>query len=114
MPLWDASGLTFSSEKKDKKGTWFLNLQQGEFDEAVLLCEITGDAVLPVSLPKGFLDRSGRSLSRDSKRQIKFNVVRQNNRYFLQIPDPVGPVDVTENVDREILRYPRTSIYEMA
>ena len=103
-------GITFSSEKKDKKGAWFLNLQDGQFQEAVLLCETSSDSVQAVHLPKHFLEKIGRDLSKDDKGQVvKFNVLRQNGRFSLQIPEPVGPVDVTEFVDGEPFICPHSS-----
>ncbi len=103
-------GITFSSEKKDKKGTWFLNLKNEQFQEAVLLCEMSQDSVQAIHLPKRFLDKYARNMSRDHKGQIKFNVTRLNSRFSLLIPEPVGSVDVMEYVDRELLLCPHQEV----
>jgi hypothetical protein len=99
-------GITFSSEKRDKKGTWFLNLKDEQFQEAVLLCEMSQDSVQVIHLPKRFLDKYARNMSKDHKGQVKFNVTRSNGRFYLLIPEPVGSVDVMEYVDSEPLVCP--------
>jgi len=99
-------GITYSSEDRAKSCPWFLNLLDGQFDEAVLLCEITKEAVQVIHLPKTFFDRYAKQMSRDKKGQIKFNVSKRNGRFFLQIPDPVGWKDVTDYTEKQPLVCP--------
>ncbi len=93
-------GITYSGEKK---GTWFLNLQDGQFQEAVLLCETGAESAEVVHLPTAFFERYGRRLSQDGKGETKFNLARRNGRFFLHIPGSTGWVDVHGYVDREPL-----------
>jgi len=104
-------GITFSSEKRDKKGTWFLNLKGQQFQEAVLLCELSQRAVQAIHLPKTFLDKYERNMSKDHKGQVKFNVTLSNGRFCLLIPEPVGSVDVMEYLDGEPLVVALSPIY---
>jgi hypothetical protein len=96
-------GITYSSHKKDKKDTWFLNLQEGQFQEAVLLCEASSDSVHVIHLPMTFMTRYGRQMSRDGKGQVKFNVSRRNGRFLLQVPEPVGWLEIMEYVESDPL-----------
>lgn len=100
-------GITYSSEKKHKKDAWFLNLQDKQFQEAVLLCEIGPNSAQAIYLRTPFFQRYGRNLSKDEKRQVKFNVIRMHGRFYLQIPGPVGSVDATDYVDGEPLACPQ-------
>jgi hypothetical protein len=99
-------GITYSSEDRSKSCPWFLNLLDGQFDEAVLLCEITKEAVQVIHLPKTFLDRYGKQMSRGKKGQIKFNVSKRNGHFHLQVPNPVGWIDVTDFTEKESLICP--------
>jgi len=99
-------GITWSKEDKEKSCPWFLNLLDGQFDEAVLLCEISKEAVQVIHLPKTFFDRYGRQMSRGKKGQIKFNVSKRNGRFHLQLPDPVGWIDATDYTEKEPLICP--------
>jgi hypothetical protein len=106
-------GIT-ASENKDKKDVWFLNRKDGQFQEAVLLCEKDRDSVYVIHLPKSFLDRHTRQMSRDKKGQIKFNIERRNGTFSLQVPKPIGRLDVTDYVESEPLICPRRGIAEFA
>jgi hypothetical protein len=99
-------GITYSSEDKRKTCPWFLNLQDGYFQEAVLLCEVTPESVQVVHLPESFFDHYARQMSRDRKGQVKFNVARRNGQFFLQVPDPVGWIPVAEYVEGKPLICP--------
>lgn len=99
-------GITFSS-KDEKKGTWFLNLQEGEFQEAVLLCETDSELVQIIHLPKDFFARYGRQLSQDESGKVKFNLKQSNGHFLLQVPDPIGWVDVMKFVESKPLICPR-------
>ena len=95
------AGITFSSDKGD--GSWFLNLKAGAFQECVFLCQTGSKSVKVIHLPKAFVERHERHLSKDRKNEIKFNFVRDGGKWLLEIPQPVGPVDVTSFVEREEL-----------
>jgi hypothetical protein len=100
-------GITWSKEDTAKSCPWFLNLLDGEFDEAVLLCEISKEAVQVIHLPKTFFDRYGKQMSRGKKGQIKFNVSKRNGHFHLQVPKPVGWIDIADYTDKEPLICPR-------
>jgi hypothetical protein len=93
-------GITFSS---DNGGTWFLNLKANQFQEAVLLCQSGPRSVTVIHLPKEFLDKYGKQLSADKKEEIKFNFLRNGNKWLLEVPQPTGTVDVTAYVDPQEL-----------
>lgn len=96
-------GITWKGKEKEK---WFLNLQDGQFDEAVLLCETHPELAQVIHLPKQFFGRYSRHLSMDGKGQVKFNVERQNGRFLLQVPGFADLVDVMEHMDSEPLICP--------
>jgi|GEM_PF-3874828 len=99
-------GITYSKEDRDKSCPWFLNLLDGQFDEAVLLCEISKESVQVIHLPKTFFDRYGKQMSRGKKGQLKFNVAKRNGHFGLQVPNPVGWIDVTDYTEKEPLVCP--------
>ncbi len=96
-------GVTWSCEHS---GTWFLNLLEGEFDLAVLLCEVRPGVATILLLPNGFVNRYWHSFSRDKNGEMKFNVIKKSGRFHLQIPQPVGLVDVSDFVSPELLEAP--------
>jgi hypothetical protein len=97
-------GVTFSSEDRGKReSTWFLNLKDGEFQEAALLCQTAAGCAQVVHLPRSFIDRFGQQFSRDGKGEVKFNLARRGGRFWLQVPGPTGWVDVGEYTDGELV-----------
>lgn len=103
-------GITYSSEDRTKSCPWFLNLLDSQFDEAVLLCEISKEAVQVIHLPKTFFDRYGKQMSRGKRGRIMFNVSKRNGRFRLQLPDPVGWLDVTDYTEKEPLTCPHLDL----
>jgi hypothetical protein len=93
-------GITWSGESDQ---TWFFNLKDGRFHEAVLLCENGQASVQALRLPRPFLDQYGRKLSRDKNGMVKFYIQLRGGRMQLQVPEPVGWVDVTPFMDAENL-----------
>jgi hypothetical protein len=93
-------GITWSREDNS---TWFFNLMQDRFEEAVLLCQVRPDAAIVVHLPKTFINRYWHSLSRDEKGEIKFNIVREHGSFYLRIPQPTGLVDISAFVQKDAL-----------
>jgi hypothetical protein len=75
-------GVTWSQE--GERG-WFLNLMDGKFDAAVLLCQVRPDASAVIRLPKEFINKHWLAFSRDEKGEIKFNVVRERGCYCMRI-----------------------------
>lgn len=96
-------GVTWSEEHD---GKWFLNLMEGRFHEAVLLCEVKPDTSKVVHLPSGFVNRWWNHLSRDQKGEIKFKLLRDHGHFALELLKPAGPVDVSEFVESEPLVCP--------
>jgi hypothetical protein len=99
-------GVTFSSSKSrgSLSSTWFLNLKDKRFQEAVLLCQTGADTAEVVHLPRAFIERFGPRLSRDKKGEVKFNLARPNGRFRLDITKPTGWVDVDEYAEHEPLK----------
>ncbi len=94
-------GITFSSD--EGSGSWFLNLTRGKFQEAVLLCQTGPRTVRALNLPKIIIAKYADQMSQDHKGMIKFNIRRQGNKYLLDIPQPIGPLDVTSHFDADEL-----------
>jgi hypothetical protein len=92
-------GVTWS--KKHDAGKWFLNLMEDKFDAAVLLCQLEPNESIAVRVPRDVVRRYWHSWSRDEKREVKFRVVRQRGRFFLQVPEPVGLVEADGFVERD-------------
>ena len=86
-------GLPFATEGESNR--WFFGLQEGTFDQAVLLCEAKDGEVITLSLGRDFFAKYGTSLS-SSKGQVKFNVVRRGSSFEVVIPN-IGKVRVDAN-----------------
>jgi hypothetical protein len=55
----------------------------GKFDDAILLCQTKPNESLVVRLPRTFLNRYRNLLSRDTRGQVKFNIVRERGTFFI-------------------------------
>jgi len=93
-------GITFSS---DNGGNWFLNLKANDFQEAVLMCQSVPRSVRAIHLLTEFFNKHEKQLSEDRKGEVKFNFVRDGNRWLLEVPQPIGMLDVTKYADPEEL-----------
>ena len=98
-PSGSRVGLPFATERQPNR--WFLGLPDGEFAQAVLLCELNdGGDVAAFSLDEGFCARHRESLSRDARGQLKFNVSRRaHDQFVLNVPRH-EPVDLGPMRDR--------------
>jgi len=103
-------GIAYGKSKKD--GTkWFLGLPENKFDEAVLLCELLGGKIQPFALPREFVDKYKSHLSVSKQwNQVKFNVSRDDNRFFLSVPR-VTPVNIMPFADPEPMEPPPSQTY---
>jgi hypothetical protein len=89
----DGTRVGIASATEGKNGDrWFLDLREGEFDHAVLLCEPLDGELTHFSLPKKFMDEFGHHFSRAGDR-IKFNVHKRGGAYMLLVPRK-GPVNI--------------------
>lgn len=85
---------------------WFIGLPAGKFKEAVLLCKLNTGQIQPFWLPRDFVEKYEGQLSVSRKwNQVKFNVVRSDNRFELAVPRK-GPVDITIFADPEPMSPP--------
>jgi hypothetical protein len=100
-------GVTFSSYKRN--GSWFLNLKSSGFEDAILLCQTGPRSIRAIHLPKTILQKYGHQMSKDHKGMLKFNIRREADKFILDVPQPVGPVDVTPYVDAEELECRRSA-----
>jgi hypothetical protein len=97
-------GITFSIDKVDKGvKKWFLGLPKNLFQEAVLLCQCGPRSVKVIHLPKEFCEIYGKQLSVGKKGQVKFNILREGNKWRIEVPQPVGVLDVTNYADSDEL-----------
>lgn len=80
-------GIAVATERQPDR--WFLGLPEGGFDHAVLLCQRESGDVIEIRLPKGFFSKYGSALS-ESKGQVKFNISRKGNTYFVKVPGTDG------------------------
>lgn len=105
-------GITWS--KEIEPGKWFLNLMEGKFNEAILLCQTKPDESVVIALPRSFIDRHWHSLSKDAKREVKFSILRERGRFFIRLSEPTGLVDVSEFLrgERVISPEPRLPEYD--
>jgi hypothetical protein len=105
----NVQGITFSSYN-ESNGTWFLNLKIDGFQDAILLCQIGPRSIRAVYLPRTIFQKYGNQLSRDHKGMVKFNIRREGEKFVLDVPQPVGPVDVTTYADPEVLECHRIEL----
>lgn len=91
-------GIAYAQEKAYRTSRWFAGLPSGKFDCVAVLCEPIGADVFAVCLPTSFVQLHLPQLSRSRIGQVKFNVLRRGNDFFLDIPN-VGQVDVTKHRD---------------
>jgi hypothetical protein len=99
-------GVTFSSDKGN--GSWFLNLKADGFQDGILLCQTGPRSIKAVYLPKTIFQKYGHRMSKDHKGMVKFNLRCEGEKFILDVPQPVGPVDVTTYVDAEELECRRS------
>jgi hypothetical protein len=91
-------GLTFSIDYEKGKA-WFLGLPKDSFQEAVLLCQCGPRSVKILHLRKDFCERYARHLSVDKNGQVKFNILREGNKWLIEVPQPIGELEVTNYAD---------------
>jgi len=90
------------------KNTWFLGLPAGEFKEAVLLCEATGNKVQAIHLPESFIEKFGKRLPVSVQyNQAKFNVLYRAGRYYLSLKGS-GDEDLSDYIVGQPFICPRT------
>jgi hypothetical protein len=90
-------GVTFSIDKESKH--WFLGLPEKSFQEAVLLCQSGSQSAKVIHLKKEFCEKFARHLSVDKNGQVKFNILRDGNKWLIEIPQPIGVKDITDSVE---------------
>jgi hypothetical protein len=85
-------GIPFATERQPNR--WFLGLPDGQFEQAILLCEPNDGDVLAFSLDEGFCAQYRELLSRDARGQLKFNVSRRGQGQFVLNVPHHEPVDL--------------------
>jgi hypothetical protein len=89
-------GIAYAHEK-EQNGKWFLGLDDGAFEHAVLLCESKNGDMVHLSLPREFVGKCGPLLAKVNK-QRKFNVASYAGEYFLLVPGQ-GRVSLSPYLD---------------
>ena len=92
---------------KEERGSWCLRLVEGKFDDAVLLCQSRPNAALIIRLPRDFVSCYLRNLSRGQGGEIRLNVVLRRGYFYLNVPEPVGSVDISKFLEKELLLVPQ-------
>jgi len=80
-------GIAVATERKPDR--WFLGLPVESFDHAVLLCKPENRSTIEICLPKPFFDEYREKMSQ-SGGQMKFNIARRGNGYFVLVPGTDG------------------------
>lgn len=103
-------GIGYGREDEEREQC-FVGLPAGQFQEAVLLCELLTGVIQPFWLPAEFIAEYGKFLS-ISKRynQAKFTIMRNSGGFELRLPT-VGAKDVTHYRDSEPLQLSTHAIY---
>lgn len=78
-------GIPFANELEGKPDRWFLGLKDGNYDVVAFLCNRRDGDTLEFVLPDELLRPIWSSLSRHAG-EVKFNVVRDGNNYYLLVP----------------------------
>lgn len=89
-------GIASASERNADH--WFLGLPPDEYDGVVLLCEMSNGTCLRFIVGEGVYKKVSRLLTKDKNGQLKFNVSKKSQQYFLQIPGR-EPISIAECVD---------------
>jgi hypothetical protein len=87
--------VAFANERAADR--WFLGIPDQRYDFVVLLCKPTSGDVVALILAQATIKRVWSSLSR-SKGQVKFNVGKASENYWLTVPSH-GREDLTRTVD---------------
>lgn len=75
--------IPFANEQRPDR--WFLGISDEMYDVVVLLCQETDGELFDFVIPREFLEKFWRTLSR-SGGQVKLNVSRSGKSWFLLIP----------------------------
>lgn len=84
-PLGKKVGIPYASEREEAPDRWFLGLPDEPFDIVVLLCATDSGELLDFTLPPEFVSQIWRSLSRDTRKHVKFHVARNGVNYGLHL-----------------------------
>lgn len=85
-PRSNLIGIASASESKKFPGQWLLGLPPGEYDTVVLLCEDSSERLFTFIPPTSLVRECLPKLSTSLDGQIKFNVRKSNNKFYLSIP----------------------------
>ena len=79
-------GIGFANEQSPD--SWFIGVQEGKYDVIVLWCKHANGNTKNFVLPREFIETIWDFLSRDKKAkpQVKFNVKREGDSYYLSVP----------------------------
>lgn len=86
-PSGSRVGIAVATEQRPDR--WFLGLNKGSFDQAVLLCHSETLGTLEICLPRDFFAKYGDRISTNN-RQMLFNVVRKGNVFSILVPGTDG------------------------
>ncbi len=92
----ESVAIAFANELPGHENRWFLGLSDESTDVAILLCRSLSGRLYDLVMPVPELRGAWRLLARN-RNQIKFNLRKDANRFFLLVPAS-EPLDVTKYV----------------
>jgi hypothetical protein len=96
-------------KEDENRNHFFIGLQAGQFQEAVLICELLDGLINAFWLPRDFVEKYVKHLSVSKQyNQVKFVVERHGGRFDLRVP-AIGPIEITKFMDAKPLTCPITA-----
>jgi hypothetical protein len=96
-------------KEDEKRNHFFIGLPAGQFQEAVLICELLKGVIHAFWLPRDFVEKYAKHLSVSTQyNQVKFVVERHGGRFDLRVPG-IDPIDITRFMDAKPLNCPFSS-----
>ncbi len=79
--------ISYASERKANR--WFHSLYKIDYNAIVLLCEMTDSYVEALILPKSFIRKIKKDISRQTTALSRYfiNIVLEGDKYFIKVPD---------------------------
>ncbi|MFP4548744.1 MAG: hypothetical protein ACLFQM_11490 [Fidelibacterota bacterium] len=92
----DLIGIATATERASNR--WFLGLPKDDYDCIVLICEDKKEITTTFILPRIFTSKYNDMFSYDKKNQIKLNIIKSNNQFYISMPE-VENIEITKWID---------------